>query len=135
MDINPSSPLGRWRLRFSCHRFLLLHWEHYVPLKEFARINIQTKVKFEKIELIQTVPFIWSHDIRVYYIFINFSRVYNVCGVFHMLLCGSGIKVLFLRECVMYALKIPIHQERFYIIPVILIELKYLPCRVSKYSL
>ena len=47
-------------------------------------IYIWTKVEFEKSELIQTVPFLWSHGLRVYCLFIKCSRVYNLCGVFHI---------------------------------------------------
>ena len=52
-----------------------------------------------------------------------------------MIISSGVIKVIFLREWVTDAFKLPIRRERFYSIPVIFIEIKYPPYIVSEYIL
>ena len=65
----------------------------------------------------------------------NKSYAVLVFDLWNMLICGGGINILFLREQVTNAFKLPIHKERFYTISTIVIELKYLSYRVSEYSI
>ena len=64
--------------------FSQLPWEPSGPFKSFVRIYICIKVEFNKSELIQTVPLLWYHNFRAYYLLSKLLRLYNLCGVLFM---------------------------------------------------
>ena len=72
--LNPSPPLGRWWLRFSCQLFWKLPSLLWQLSWSFVIIYIHYKLGFRGINIIQTVPFLWPRDllvIGVYYLLVS----------------------------------------------------------------